>query len=290
MTMERLIWRCLTGAMTQQTILVQAGTGKTGRRVAAQLRERGHRVRIGSRSADPRFDWTDRATWAPALAGVDAVYVVPVDATSGADTATVADFAAAAARAGVRRLVLLSARDADVINAGVRIPEDAVRDSGLEWTIVRPVWFHQNFDEDLFDPMIRRGEVVHAAGEGLEPFVDCEDIAEVAVVALTEDGHQGQTYELSGPELLTFDQAVAVIAAELGRDIKVTRLDPAAHTAALVAMDFPAEMAELITNLLVRIKEGKEERLSDGVRRALGREPRSFADYVKRVAAAGSWR
>ncbi|MBP2473484.1 uncharacterized protein YbjT (DUF2867 family) [Crossiella equi] len=277
--------------MTTKTILVQAGTGKTGRRVAALLRERGHVVKAASRSGDTRFDWADRTTWGPALSGVDAAYVVPLDATSDGDYEVVRDFAAEAAKSGVRKLVLLSARDADLINEGKKIPEHAIRESGLPWTILRPVWFHQNFTEDpLFDGMIRRGEALLATGEGLEPFIDADDIAEVAVVSLTEDGHDGQSYDLSGPGKLTFAQAVRAIGAELGRDITVTELAPAEHTGALVAQGVPREYAELITSLFGNIREGNEERLSDGVQRALGRAPRSFADYVKREAAAGAWR
>ncbi|MGO1054259.1 NAD(P)H-binding protein [Crossiella sp. CA198] len=275
--------------MSKQTILVQAGTGKTGKRVARLLREQGHTVRVASRSGEPRFDWAEESTWGPALAGVDAVYVVPLDAT-GEEHEQLTRFVRQATAAGVRRLVMLSARDIDTFEGENSLAaERAVRESGVAWTILRPGWFNQNFDEDYFDEAVRAGEVLLATGDGLEPFIDAEDIAEVAVAAFTQDGHDGQIYDLSGAELLTFPQAVGIIAAELGREIRVVDLAPAAYADKQVELGMPREFAELIAGLYQRIREGKEAHLSDGVQRVLGREPRSFAAYVKNAVAAGSW-
>ncbi|GAA2781282.1 NAD(P)H-binding protein [Crossiella cryophila] len=275
--------------MSKQTILVQAGTGKTGKRVARLLREQGHTVRIASRSGEPRFDWAEESTWGPALAGVDAVYVVPLDAT-GDEHEQLTRFVATATAAGVRRLVMLSARDIDTFAAvNSLVAERAVRESGVAWTILRPGWFNQNFDEDYFDAAVRAGEVLLATGDGLEPFIDAEDIAEVAVAAFTQDGHDGQIYDLSGAELLSFPQAVGIIAAELGREIRVVDLEPAAYAGQMAGQGMPLEFAELIARLYQRIREGKEAHLSDGVQRVLGREPRTFAAYVKNAVAAGAW-
>ena len=189
--------------------LVLGGTGKTGRRVVERLAARGLPVRIGSRSGEPPFDWDDRATWAPALQGVGSVYIsyYPDIAVPGA-VETVGSFAELAVASGVPRLVLLSGRG----EREAELAEQAVHDSGADLTILRSTWFNQNFSESYFLDYLLEGEVALPAGDTGEPFVDADDIADVAVAALTDDRHIGQLYELTGPRLLSFAEAVAEIA------------------------------------------------------------------------------
>ncbi|MGV9311560.1 NAD(P)H-binding protein [Streptomyces sp. NPDC003691] len=275
-------------------ILVLGGTGTTGRRVAARLRALGHTVRIGSRDGEPvRFDWTDRATWGPALEGTDTVYIVPYEG----DRLT-RPFLALAEESGVRRAVLLSGRGVDVPGymddgnpSGItHIDGDAaIRETGLEWTVVRPSWFAQNFSEGVFADAVRGGELPLAAGEGAVPFVDAEDIADVVVAALTGDGHHGRTYELSGPRALTFAEAAEAIAAASGRPLRYLPLAPAEFTAGLVAEGWPEEDAHWFADTLSPIRRGIEGHLSTGVREALGREPRDFTAFAAAAAEAGDW-
>jgi uncharacterized protein YbjT (DUF2867 family) len=180
----------------QHLTLVTGGTVKTGSRVAARLQQAGHPVRIGSRTADIPFDWEDRETWTPALTGVDAVYVAfqPDLAVPGAPE-TIRAFAAAAEATGVRKLVLLSGRG----ESEAEECEQIIQGSGLDWTIVRCSFFAQNFSEGAFIDYVLAGEVALPNGDVPEPFVHADDIADVAVVALTEDGHNGEVYELTGP-------------------------------------------------------------------------------------------
>jgi uncharacterized protein YbjT (DUF2867 family) len=274
--------------MSVSPILVLGARGKTGRRVVARLDRLGHPLRAASRSGRPRFDFADPDTWEPALAGAGAIYLIPMNESVMA--ATVGEFLAAAEQSGVRRVVLLSARGV----AGAACPfqepvELALRATDLEWTILRPAWFAQNFGEDLFLEPILSGELALPAGEGREAFVDADDIADVATAALTQDGHAGEIYELSGPEPLSFRTAVELIAQATGRRIRYTPLETSRFTAALAAQGVPAEAAELVAELLGRIRDGAGERVGDGVRRALGRDPRPFTDYVKTAAAAGAW-
>ncbi len=257
-----------TSETKSSTVLVLGATGKTGRRVAGLL---GAAARPASRSSATKFDWSTPDTWEPALAGVTAVYLVPPE-----NPAVLAEFVPLAVKAGVTRLVLLSMRGA---------PDDdpfeaAVQDSGVEWTVLRPTWFMQNFDEDMFAAPVQHGELSVPAGQGIHPFIDVVDIAEVAVAALTQPGHAGQTYELSGPEALSFPEMLARIVAVTGNPVLYTDIAPEDHTAFLRGLGYPDEIAELVTMLLVRIREGGEAHLSDGVRRVLGREPRTFADYL----------
>jgi uncharacterized protein YbjT (DUF2867 family) len=202
---------------THRTTLVLGGTGKTGRRVAQRLRERDLPIRIGTPSGNPPFDWNDEATWAPALGNINSVYLTyyPDLAVPGA-AAAVGSFAELAVAIGARRLVLLSGRG----EVGAQRGEQAVRDSGADWTIVRSAFMNQNFNESYFVEPLRAGEVAFPAAEDLaEPFIDAEDIADVAVAALTDDRHVGQVYEVTGPRLLSWADAVAEIAQAAGRRI-----------------------------------------------------------------------
>ena len=268
------------------TTLVLGGTGKTGRRVAERLAARGVPTRIGSRSGEPPFDWEDQATWAPALRGVGAVYLTyyPDLAVPGAVEA-VRRFVELALEGERRRLVLLSGRGEEEAERA----EQVVRESGADWTIVRASWFAQNFSENYWLDSVRAGEVVLPAGEVGEPFVDADDIADVAVAALTESGHGGQLYELTGPRLLTFAEAVAEIAQATGRDIRYAPVSLEVYAAALAEQGVPDEFIWLVNYLFTTVLDGRNAHLADGVRRALGREPRDFADYARETAAAGVW-
>ncbi|HEY2129502.1 MAG TPA: NmrA family transcriptional regulator [Streptosporangiaceae bacterium] len=271
---------------TTQTTLVLGGTGKTGRRVAQRLTALGRPVLAGSRSGRPRFDWQDRATWGPALDGVAAVYVCyyPDLATPGAVEA-VGSFAELAVRSQVRRLVLLAGRG----EPEAELAEQAVRDSGAELTVLRSAWFAQNFSEDFLLGPVLAGELALPAGDTPEPFVDADDIADVAVAALTQDGHAGQVYELTGPRLLTFAEAVGEIATATGRQIRYLPVPIDEYTAAAAGQGVPAEAVEVLTYLFSEVLDGRNGRIAGGVRRALGREPRDFTGYARHTAASGVW-
>ncbi|RSN71373.1 NAD(P)H-binding protein [Actinomadura sp. WAC 06369] len=274
--------------MTESPILVLGARGKTGRRVTARLTALGVPVRAASRSTGTIFEWADRDTWGPALDGARAVYLVPMNES--VDQDAVAEFADAAVAAGVRRLVLLAARGAGGGPQPAQEPaERAVRASGAEWTILRPAWFAQNFSEDFFREPLLAGVLALPTGEGREAFVDAGDIADVAVAALTGAGHAGEVYELSGPEPLTFGAAVRMIAEASGREIRYTPVEVPEFTAMLESLGVPAAFAEMLAGLLTTLRDGDGDRVGDGVRRALGRDPRPFAEYVKEAAAAGAW-
>jgi uncharacterized protein YbjT (DUF2867 family) len=264
--------------------LVVGATGKTGRRVAAELERRGVPVRRVSR---PAFDWEDRATWAPVLRGARAAYVafVPDLAVPGADDA-VGTFAALAAEAGLERLVLLSGRGEHEAQRA----EEAVRAAGVPTTVVRSSWFMQNFGESFLLDAVHDGTVALPVDAAIaEPFVDAGDIAAVAVAALTEDGHAGALYEVTGPRLLTFADAVAEIARATGRDLAYVPVPVAAYAQQAAAQGVPGDVIELLSYLFCEVLDGRNARLTDGVQRALGRPPRDFAGYVADTAAAGVW-
>jgi len=275
-----------TTTQATKPILVLGATGKTGRRVLARLTARGVPTRPGSRSAQPRFDWKDRSTWALALRDVKSVYIsyYPDIAVPGA-VETVGSFAELAVTSGVPRLVLLSGRG----EAEAERAEQAVRDSGADLTILRSTWFAQNFSEDYLLEHVLSGEVALPGGDTPEPFVDAEDIADVAVAALTEDKHIGQLYELTGPRLLTFAEAAEEISKAAGREVRYVPVSIKEYAAAAAEQGVPDEVIDLLAYLFGKVFDGRNAHLTDGVQRALGREPRDFADYARDAAATGVW-
>jgi len=266
--------------------LVLGGTGKTGRRVAARLTARGVPVRIGSRGGAPPFDWQDSSTWRPALRGVESAYIsyYPDLAAPGASEA-IGAFIEQAVKSWVRRLVLLSGRGEDEAQRSERV----LRESGADWTILRSSWFCQNFSESHFLEAVLHGEVALPAGTVAEPFVDADDIADVAVAALTEAGHIGQLYELTGPRLLTFADAVEEIARASGRPVRYVDLPVDRFASRLKEQYVPAEVVELLIYLFTTVLDGRNAQLADGIQRALGRGPRDFAQYARDTAATGVW-
>jgi uncharacterized protein YbjT (DUF2867 family) len=262
--------------MNTPTYLVIGATGKTGRRVTSRLLEDGHTVRAVSRRSHPPFDWEDPTTWAAALRGVDRAYVtyVPDLAAPGAQEA-IAAFTRTAVVAGVQRLVLLSGRG----ERGAEACERIVAGSGLEHTIVRASWFTQNFTEGMLVEAVQEGVIAMPAGAIGEPFVDVDDIADVVVAALRQDRHVGRTYEVTGPRLLTFDEAAATLSASAGHDVTYVPVTSHEFRAAMTEIAGP-EMATLLTDLCEEVFDGRNESLGRGVEEALGRAPRDFADVL----------
>ena len=276
----------LPDTTTITTTLVVGGSGKTGRRVLDRLAERGLPTVSGSRSGERRFDWDDRATWERALAGVSALYIsyFPDLAVPGAAD-KVGALAELAARQGVKRLVLLSGRGEEEAQHAEQVVQAAFPAA----TIVRCSWFAQNFSEGQFIDGILAGELALPVGDVGEPFVDAGDIADVAVAALTEDGHEGQLYELTGPRLLRFDEAVEEIAQAVGRPIRFVAVPAEDFEAQMRAEEVPDDVLWLVSYLFTEVLDGRNAHLTDGVQRALGRPPRDFADYARDVAATGVW-
>jgi uncharacterized protein YbjT (DUF2867 family) len=271
--------------MPQQPTLVIGSTGKTGRRIAHRLTALGHPVRGAARGATPPFDWERPETWPGVLRGAGSVYLTyyPDLAAPGAPAAIEA-FTALAVDAGVQRLVLLSGRgEADAVRC-----EQIVRASGLRHTLIRASWFFQNFTEGLLLEPVLSGTLAMPAGEVGEPFIDADDIADVAVAVLTGEGHDGRLYELTGPRLLTFAEAAAEMAKATGRDIEYLAISLEQFRAALTAGVGP-DQADLLTELCRQVFDGRNESLGHGVREVLGREPRDFADFCRAAAASDVW-
>ena len=266
--------------------LILGANGKTGRRIAAHLAARNIPTRLAGRSTEPHFEWHDPATWDTVLAGVKRAYIcyAPDVAIPGA-TAIVEAFVNKAVASGVERLVLLSGRGEEEAQRC----EEIVQNSGAQWTIVRSSWFSQNFSEGVLVEMVQAGVISLPAGDIPEPFVDVDDIAEVAAAALSEEGHASEIYEVTGPRLMTFKQVTAELAQASGREIQYVQLTPDVYKTALIECGAPSEMVWLLDYLFTTVLDGRNAFVADGVQRALGRPPRDFSDYALNTALTGVW-
>ncbi|MFE6286065.1 NAD(P)H-binding protein [Streptomyces sp. NPDC057877] len=271
--------------MDRSPILVIGATGKTGRRIVSRLTGFGLPVREASRGSVPPFDWTDPSSWPEVLRGAGAVYVsfFPDLAAPGAPAA-IETLTECAADAGVERLVLLSGRG----EHNARRCETIVSESRVDHTLLRASWFAQNFSEGHLLHPVLEGVIALPAGDVKEPFVDADDVADVAVAALTEDHHLGRCYELTGPRLVTFAEAAAEISLAAGRDVEYVGISAERFRAALT-QDAGPEFADLFTGLCEEVFDGRNASLGSGVRQALGREPRDFTDFCRATAASGTW-
>lgn len=269
-----------------KTVLVLGANGKTGSRVMQKLMALHVAVRAGSRSASPRFDWDDKSTWNAALENIESVYVCfqPDLAVPGADQ-IVQEFCDLARNSGVKKLVLLSGRG----EKEAEVCEEIVKNSGLSWTIARASWFNQNFSESFLLEPIMDGFVALPVGNVKEPFIDVDDIADVVVAALTEEGHEGKLYELTGPRLISFQEAIQEIATATGRNIQYMNITLEAYTKYMEDAQIPQDYIALISYLFTEVLDGRNESATNGMEEALGRKAKDFSDYVREAAESGIW-
>lgn len=272
--------------MSNKKILVLGGKGKTGRKVAEQLIEMGHTIRIGSRSAFPAFDWENPSTWENTLDGMETVYITyQPDLAVPKALKSIKDFTQTALRKGVQKMVLLSGRG----EKEAQLCEQAVIDTAPDWTIIRADWFNQNFSESFFLDAILAGHVALPQATTGIPFIDTDDIAAVAVKVLTEDGHQNKVYEITGPRLWTLPQVIAEIAQATRRDLTFQAITVEQYVNELRKAQVPADYLWLIEYLFTNVLDGRNASTTDVLEKALGRKPKDFATYVAETAKTGVW-
>ena len=271
----------------KEKILVIGGTGKTGRKVVEKLQKKGIEVRIGSRSASPSFDWQKPEGWAAALEGIDKVYITfqPDLAVPGAKEA-IQKLVEESKQAGLSKLVLLSGKG----EREAELCEQIVMHSGIDYTIIRASWFSQNFSESFFLDPILAGHVATAQAEAQIPFVDTDDISDVAVEVLLNEQHNGQLYELTGARTLNFQEVVAEIGKATGREIGFTAISLEAYTQMLKDAGVPADYVWLVNYLFAEvIGDPSVSEISHDIEKVLGRKPKDFSSYVAETAATGVW-
>ena len=272
--------------MKDLPILIIGKNGKTGLRVEQRLQALGYATRGVSRSSSPAFDWEDQGTWRAAMAGTRSAYITfhPDLAIPTAEQ-TIRDFVALAAELGLQHLVLLSGRGED----GARRAELALEQGGLDWNVVRASWFMQNFSENFMIEGILNGELMLPAGDMVEPFIDVDDIADVAVATLTRPELRNRVFEVSGPRAMTFAECVEAIAQATGYPVKYTQIPIENFIDGMRGQGAPDELLWLMRELFTVVFDGRNSKPTHGVEEALGRPATDFSEYVRKVMATGAW-
>jgi len=272
--------------MKNSPILIIGKNAKTGWRVDRRLQALGYPTRAVSRSTSPAFDWEDQGTWRAAIAGTRSAYITfhPDLAIPTAEQA-IRDFVALATELGLEHLVLLSGRGED----GARRAEMVLEESGLDWNVVRASWFMQNFSENFMIEGILNGELMLPAGDTVEPFVDVDDIAEVAVATLTRPGLRNRIFEVSGPRAMTFAECVAAISEATDYQVKYTQIPIEAFIDGMREQGAPDPLLWLMRELFTVVFDGRNSSPTPGIEEALGRPATDFREYVRKVMATGAW-
>jgi uncharacterized protein YbjT (DUF2867 family) len=269
------------------THLIIGGTGKSGRRVVDRLTREGATVRSLFR---PTFDWSEPATWNSVAIGAPTAYLTyaPDVALPGAAEA-VADVAHRLLASGTRRVVLLSGRGEPGAQRAEELLQKLARDHQASWAVVRCAFFMQNFSEGTFAEPLAAGELAFPADQVREPFVDLDDVADVVSALLVGHAPADQVYELTGPHLLTFRQATALIAAAADRDVNYLPVTMAGFVSGLLEAGVPDDLAHSLGELFAHVLDGHNESLADGIQRALGRPPHDFETFAAAAARSGAW-
>ncbi len=273
--------------MNIENILVIGGTGKTGRRVVEQLKKKGIEPKIGSRNASPSFDWDDKDTWVNTLNGIEKMYVTyyPDLAVPGAKE-KIESLTYLAKELGIKKMVLLSGKGEIEAEAC----ENIVINSGMDYSIVRASWFNQNWSESFFlDPIIS-GEVALPMSDVLIPFVDANDIAEVAAKVLLDDAYNGEIIEVTGPELITFKDIVNIISKVSNRKLNFYEITLEQYVEGMKQMQIPDDVVWLIEYLFSHVLTNPRNQLVvNDIERVLGRKAKPFAEYAQETAKTGIW-
>jgi uncharacterized protein YbjT (DUF2867 family) len=268
------------------TVTVTGATGKTGRHVVELATARGWRVRAAGRSRPVdtewvRLDWDDEATWAPAFSGSQAAYIViPFNHPGAPEKAP--RLLQVVAGAGVQRIVLLSTLDAEHAppDDPLRVTESTLEGLDPRWAILRPTWFLDNFTTGSFAAMTAAGVLRLPAGNGRIPFVDCRDVAAVALAALVQDGPTGYL-PITGPEPLSHDQVAAALSQAFGRPIRYTPVSTSEFVAVMGVRGFPPAYGEFLAEALSDVAAGRLRiPVTDTVERLTSRRPRSVSEFA----------
>lgn len=273
--------------MNKKKILVLGSNGKTGRRVVERLEQvENIEIRLGSRNEKIPFDWEKPQTWEAVLQDIDSVYITfqPDLAIPSAED-SIENFTRLATKLGVQKMVLLSGRG----EKEAQLCEEMVKQNAKNWTIVQASWFNQNFSESIFLDPILAGIVALPRAEALEPFTDADDIADVVTAVLLDDKHNGQTYELTGPKLLTFKQVIKEIAEVTGRNITFQSLSLEEYNKMLVEYQVPEDHIWLVNYLFEQVLDGRNSTITSDIEKVLGRKAKDFSAYAKETAQTGIW-
>jgi uncharacterized protein YbjT (DUF2867 family) len=270
-------------------ILVTTPTGKVGQEVAKQLLAKDATVRVGAHTLQKAralhlngadivpFSFEDEASAKAALQGMDALYLAFPSTMSADYPQRVIDLAKSA---GVKRVVMLSAKGVENSDTDIRHVEQHLEASGLEYTILRANWFFQNFNTGQLEYIRQAGAIIEPSGDGKTSFIDTRDIAAVAVKALTEDGHNGKAYALTGNTAHHRNEVAKAISSATGKQIAYKSLTDEDFRVQAKAEQWPGDVMEIMSWLYGTVRSGWTEETTDTVKQLLGREPMSLEQYA----------
>ena len=268
-------------------VLVTGGTGKTGSRLVARLRQEVWAARAASRSgAAPaegegaRFDWYDPGGHEAALAGVDRVYLIaPIGSNTPVEV--MEPFIELAIARGVRRFVLQSSSLIEEGGPATGAVHALLRRRAPEWAVLQPSWFMENFTVAPHLSTIRAEDAIYSAtGDGRVPFISVADIAEAGLRALTDARPPDAGLVLTGPGMLRYDEVAAIIGDARGRPVRHVRISVDALASRHEQFGIPPEFAAMLAGLDGAIAAGADARVTDSVARMTGSPPRSFTDFA----------
>jgi uncharacterized protein YbjT (DUF2867 family) len=281
-------------------ILITSAPGNNANAVIRELTTAGVRVRALLRNPNSAGeikgplvevavgDFLNPASLDAALRGVEKAFLIPP--TDPRSVEMQVNFIRAAKRAGTRHVVKLSVNGADV-NSPVRVArwhaegEKELEASGIPFTHLRPNAFMQNF-LGLAPTIVSQGEFYQPAADGKVSHIDVRDIAAVAAKALTEDGHQGKTYVITGPEALSYDDVARKLSTALGRPVKYVNITPEDFKKSLLGWGIPEYMADGLNEFFAAIRAGYLAVVTNTVEEVAKRKPISFDDFVRDFADA----
>lgn len=286
--------------MTTHKILIIGASGNIGHTLVRLLAEKGQLVKAATRHPNNytaqagveavAFDYVQSQSYGPALAGVDSVFAIPKNADAEAQN-TLNPFIDAAKAAGVKHFVLGTAMGVDQAppDLGYRQVELHLISSGLDYTILRPNWFMQNFNPGFILPMIQQGGAIYLpAGEALVSFIDTHDIAAVAATVLTQPGHAGKEYTLTGGAALNYTDAAAVISKAAGREIRYAPISDQTMRESLTAAGWWPNQVDLMIGLFYGVRQGWSAPVIPTLAELLGRPAITFEQFA--AANAEAWR
>lgn len=270
-------------------ILVTTPNGKVGSEVVRQLLAKGAQVRVGAHTvakAEREFptaavvhlDFNDADSVAAALQGVSALYLA---SPGEGDTAPVNAVVDAAVAAGVERIVRLSAMGVEQGESPMREVERHVEASGMAWTLLRPNWFFQNFSTGQAGTIREQGAIFEPADDGATSFIDTRDIAAVAVAALTEDGHAGQAYTLTGGRAYNRTEVAAAIAEATGKPVQYVPISSEQFITSMAGAGASPDFVHFMVFLYDGIRAGWTTSVTDTVERLTGQAPRTLEQFAQ---------
>jgi uncharacterized protein YbjT (DUF2867 family) len=275
--------------------LVIAASGTVGQNIVGELVAKGHSVRATTHRAaaagtQGRVETVvlDLATGAgidAAFKGVDGAFLLAPPGYADQQK-LLSPLVAAAKRANVGKVVLMTAMGANAADTPFRRVEEELASSGLAFNIIRPNWFMQNFQTFWIHGINADNTIALPAGTAKTSFIDARDIAAVAVRLITTHDQDGRDFDLTGPESLTHADVARTLSAETGRAIRYEDIDPAVLRKGLLAGGVPADYAEFLLVILGFLKQGYAERTTDTVEKLIGRKPIAFSRYARDARAA----